>query len=519
MITNMQKPKSIKHNLSNVVIISAERFPSFGPISIASLLLNNNIPTSVLQCILGFSHSQIVSLVNQYIVDDQQIIGVSTTFSRDANAIDKIKLFLTIARFKFPNIKIIVGGANDDLNWTKEFDNIVIMSGQNKEQQIIDWFISNVFPNPDKIPLKLFSFTTSKIRWPRIFSSNPPKGFSGFLEMSRSCIFNCSFCGYQNRGKLLPYKDASIVKQELEEFYKIFKTSVMYITCNTFNDDVNKIRLLQSVFDELSFKPEIFAYTRLDLFSKQDDDIKLFFQKYVKFPFFGIESMNSATLKNIKKGNNITLLKNALIEFRKLVKDAFITSSLVIGLPNDTLKDYLEAIDFLKEYSDFLNISALRLKRFEAGNDPYSFSSMELRPVDFGYSILPIGKRTYSLTTDKLRELNIREKEFFNFPGWVRNDGYDFEQAIADTINIENSLEMPLSFGPHIFLRSRGLRYDDLISYRGKLSQHKIFIDYDVDGDQEHPCTREINYHTELFHKELFEYYMKNEQVRINELF
>ena len=60
------------------------------------------------------------------------------------------------------------------------------------------------------------------------------------------------------------------------------------------------------------------------------------------------------------------------------------------------------------------------------------------------------------------------------------------------------------SFGPHIFLRSRGLSYDDLISYRGKLSQHKIFIDYDVGGGQEHPCAREINYHTELFLQRAF---------------
>ena len=506
--------KRIENNKPNVIIISAEQFPSFGPISIASMLINNNIPTAIIQCLIGFSEHQISQLVNSYICDESQVIGVSTTFSRTEQAISALRLFLILARNKFPKIKIIIGGANDDLYWADEFENAVVLNGQNKEQQILDWFINNVHDDPRTVPFSKFSFTNSRIRWSSLFSKNPPRGFTGFLELTRSCIFNCSFCAFQNRGQKLSYKNIELIKKEIEDFRSIFPTQIFYLTCNTFNDDEEKIELLKHVFDALDFKPEVFAYTRLDLFSRQSSSVKKFYTDYVKFPFFGIESMNGQTLKNIKKGNDINLLKRALIEFRQIVKDAFITSSVIIGLPYDKFDDYRNAIDFLGQYSDFINVSVLRLNQYVDGQDKYSFSNIELFPKQFGYEVLPKGKRTFSFDNSVA---SMQQDAFKGFPGWIRNDGYDFEHAIQDAIKIENMLELPVPFANHIFLRARGIARDEIINAQGCLTQNKMFVSYDNPGNALHPGFKIQGKETFNFYQSLFSYYISEEQVRHHE--
>jgi hypothetical protein len=504
----------IKENKANVVLISAERFPSFGPISIASMLSNNSISVSVLQCIVGFFNDQIEKLVDLYISDENQIIAVSTTFSRDSGQINAIKHFLDRARATFPNIKIIVGGANDDLYWVTQYQNITVLAGQNRETEILNWFIENTSDDPKNTSFVPFSFVNSKIQWRQFFSNNPPKGFTGFLEISRSCIFNCSFCAYQNRGMKLSYKNVDIIKQEFNEFFEIFNTPILYMTCNTFNDDEEKIAQINEIFEALCFTPEIFAYTRLDLFSKQSKLTKDFYTKYVRFPFFGIESLNSNTLKNIKKGNNVEMLKNAMNDFRQIVPDAFITASIIIGLPFDKFDDYSHAVKFLSTCVDFINISALRLNQYK-GQDKYSFSQIELTPEEFGYSILPLGQRTNSISSDEITEFNMNENSFSRFPGWVRSDGYDFENAILDSIKLEQQTKLPISFGPHIFLRARGVSRERLARATGMITQHRMFVDYSYAN--KHPAIGILEQETFNFYQELFQYYIKPEQIKIHE--
>jgi len=86
------------------------------------------------------------------------------------------------------------------------------------------------------------------------------------FETRLGCKFNCTFCAYEFRNAK-KVKDSSV-----EQLYNFFneayeKYGITNFTCadDTFNEDDEKIHTLHQAITQLSFKPTIAGYNRLDV--------------------------------------------------------------------------------------------------------------------------------------------------------------------------------------------------------------------------------------------------------------
>ena len=449
--------------MHDLIFISADGFPlSAGPGYVGSILQNHGYSVKLLQSINNFSDSQILELVEKFVVSNKQILCVSITFARTKESKTKLNSFIRASRNKFPDIKVVIGGANNVEPNDYENPTLVIL-GQNRENEIID-AINRLTGKIKRIP---FDFKKHKINYSTLYPGIPPRGINMVLELSKGCIFNCPFCNYSLRGSKSKVKDPQIIIDELEDFHDKFKTSEVLLTCNTFNDDVNKIEMLAEIADKLSFTPAFFAYTRMDLFVTQPSIVHDFYKKFVKYPFFGVESFNPKTLRSINKSGNVDKVKSFLIDFRKNSRpDSYITSTFIVGLPHDTFSSQQDCVTWLNENNvvDFAFFQPLRIMNPKTVEYSISeISEFEKRPEDFGFKVLSVeeNKKTFTQNIKKeFDELGVDYSEMLTWSGWEREDGYTSTQSVIDGIKLNNTVKCSVPYNFAMLANSRNLKID-----------------------------------------------------------
>lgn len=441
-------------------MISCGSAYTLGPLLISSLLIEHNYDVKLIQYFNVMTFEQRKTLIDTFITSEKQIIGISTTFFLFEPVARRIlKNMVNYILSKFPNIRFVFGGTLNKNNleylstivdFTKP--NIFKIFGKDRENEILD----------------LFNRLTGRIiKIPYIFENHSPTisnifkepftmpGFLYHLELSRSCRFKCSFCSYNKRGRVEPYKNKHLIIRELEDFYKTFKTPFIMIIDSTFNDDEDKLKVFIEAIKELSFVPQFWCQTRLDLYATQPDWVKDFYQKYVKLIFFGIESLNPKTLLSIKKSSNVTKIKQTLLDFKnKAGTEVKICTAFIIGLPHETFETAHESVKWVKDnITDHVIMQPLRLqevKESELGQytEYYvEYSDMDKNPQEYGYTILPKVSadkfmRTNNISNEEFLDVGINPESIDSHPAWVRNDGYSYENAIYDLAKIKKELEL-----------------------------------------------------------------------------
>lgn len=496
----------------DLIFISADGFPlSAGPAYVGSIFQNHGFSVKLLQSINNFSDEQIGQLVNKFIKSDRQVICVSITFARTAFAKSKLNTFIRLARQIAPNIKVIIGGANNiDEN---DFDSpSIILLGQNRENEIID-AINKLTGKIRKLP---FDFKNHRTNYTKFYDGKAPKGITMVLELSKGCIFNCPFCNYSLRNSKSKLKSREVIKAELEEYYSVFGTSEILLTCNTFNDDPDKVRMMYEISDELTFTPSYFAYTRMDLFVTQPKIVHDFYKKYVKYPFFGIESFNPTTLRAVKKSNNVEKIKAFLKEFRaESQQESFITATFIVGLPHDTLAQQMECVEWLNENDviDFAFFQPLRILDTETTDHFVNeISEFEKDPNKYGYTILSKEENQKTIGQDQIAEfteLNVDHSELLNWTGWVRTDGYNSTQAIIDGIRLNNKVRCSVPYNFAMLANSRGM--DIQLKIRDAFRPTSLLKL--KDQSKQHYSTEQILLTNEMikFNDEYFNFIMNND--------
>lgn len=446
-----------------MVIISAENIhTSSGPIHLAATLHNFGINAFPIQSLDLLRDEQVFELCDRFITNDKQLLGVSITFMRMPRAIDVIFKFINRAITRFPNLKIIVGG-NVAYDYKALFknkilclNNVTFSMGQNREQEVINTILTLLNKTTDKI----YNHSTNVIKYSTVFKNfkQTPKGIIYYLDLSRGCFFNCSFCAYPLRGSVSTFKSEDLIVEELEDFYKTFGTPVVQIMCNTFNDNVNKVRTLMRAVSRLSFEPEFFMFVRLDLFASQPQDVKEFIWKYGKFIFLGIEVLDKDTCLGVKKSGNIIKIQDELLKFKQNTTGQ-ITAGLLVGLPNSKIEDIAYTIDWIvnNRAAHLLSFNALRLNKFKDDLvDILEFSDIEKNPDEFGYSIFDHDDPFAENGSFKSNPIS---EKFYQNSNWIRSDGYTFEQALID-VNKFIKINEYIPRSRSIFARARGVSMD-----------------------------------------------------------
>jgi radical SAM superfamily enzyme YgiQ (UPF0313 family) len=319
-------------------------------------------------------------------VPETLAVGVSTTFytaneikpkfiHNDRQKFDFLELpenIISIIEYiknKNQNIKVILGGAKSESG--KNIPNVDVVIHGYAEDKLLD-YLNSLPNNPKKKKQQKFLIEEHTTSGPKIISNDPlAKSFSieeldhRFthndivlpnevlpLEVSRGCIFKCSFCAFPLNGKSkLDYlRDPNLIKDELIYNYETFGTTNYFLSDDTFNDSTTKIEKIHRVITDLPFKINFTTYLRLDLLNAHKEQISLLQEMGLASPFFGIESLNQRSATTIGKGMNVNRAKEFLLElhYDHWKEQIPITCSFIIGLPHETKESIQQTYEWIK---------------------------------------------------------------------------------------------------------------------------------------------------------------------------
>lgn len=287
-----------------------------------------------------------------------------------------------------------------------------------------------------------FDFTSSQIRWDTSDCVVPGEALP--IEISRGCIFNCSFCSYPLNGKkkLDFIKEPAVLIDELVRNYELYGTTQYIYSDDTHNDSVDKLeQLYDRVYSKLPFKLNFYTYLRLDLMAAHPHTIDLLLASGLRGAFFGIESLNYESAKTIGKGlrpqRAIETLHRARETWGSQVKTS---AGFIVGLPHETeetASTWLEQVTDAAFPLDCAHIYPLFIS--DAPGSKVWKSELEQNAAKFGYKFdakgfwynehLTFGKSKGLVDNYLLRARSNRKRQVsdFSLPGLL-NLGYTWEQ-------------------------------------------------------------------------------------------
>jgi Radical SAM superfamily len=182
-----------------------------------------------------------------------------------------------------------------------------------------------------------FDFVNSTMHWCDDDIMVP--GERLLLEISRGCIFSCRFCNYRLNGKKnLDYlKHYETIRQELLYNYEKYNVTCYRLLDDTYNDTKEKIDIMLDVVKSLPFKPQFWAYIRLDLMAKHPETIDKLIESGIVHMYFGIETLDKKAGAIIGKGYSAQKQIETIQYIKKTYGDrVFLYGSFICGLPAET---------------------------------------------------------------------------------------------------------------------------------------------------------------------------------------
>ena len=376
-------------------------FKASGAYSIATQLREHGYRAKVVEHFIYLDKNyreQFRKYIFNIIGKETIFIGVSTTFLYD---IHDAYLFLTEIKKEFPHIKIISGGPREGRrgpitgidDWDDAIDHHIIGFG---DTAIIS--LLNDLKEGKKVEKlyeydslgKLFDFRNSK----PIFSKEDDIIFANEvlpIEISRGCIFKCSFCNFpllgipKNDNKYIRCKES--IKNELIYNYENFNTTNYAITDDTFNSTTEKVKLLKEIVEEINIPFNFIAYLRIDLIHAFPEQIDLLKDMGLKGAFFGIESLHDPSAKAVGKGFG----KEKTIEMLHLLKEKWgkyvmIHGNFILGLPHESPQTFKKWANLILKPDfplDSINIGSLEI--YDTG--PAQQSEFLRNSKKYGYTI------------------------------------------------------------------------------------------------------------------------------------
>lgn len=189
-----------------------------------------------------------------------------------------------------------------------------------------------------------------------IYDGEAPRALTGrnhysFIKIAEGCNHKCSFCIIPLlKGKYRSRSISSIVdeaeglaKSGVKELILISQDTTFY---GNENGEFNLINLLKELLKIKQFKWVRLLYLHPDHLNKelihfiaQEERIC----KYFDLPF---QHCNEKILKLMKRAGNKEKYLNLIYEIRKEIPDASIRTSLIVGFPGESEKEFNELLEF-----------------------------------------------------------------------------------------------------------------------------------------------------------------------------
>ena len=388
-----------------------------GPYRLRTALSKQGFRAEVIDYAWALREDELLILLQRYISKETLILGISNIWfttsaeknNRDLNRWFTEKFFQTVKR-EWPWIKIVIGGTKTALVqgaellkspadwWLSGFADIGLpellkfLSGQENNLK----FRTDSSDNTHIIDCNQYYRVENMDELETILEPNdrfgPNQPIS--LEVSRGCIFTCSFCTHPFLGKKsFEYiRTPENLAEELKRNYDLFGTTRYIITDDTFNDSMEKLERVARAID-ISKIPnfEFVSYIRAELLVTKPEMIPMLKQLNCKGAFIGLESLNKEARRVIGKGMDAERVLATLGDF-KAATNVKMYASMIVGLPGDSLNDsynWFERFKSDKLFSEW-GFQPLGMTFDEFGQGDSIFSK---NPEKFGYTIegaLPI---------------------------------------------------------------------------------------------------------------------------------
>ena len=339
---------------------------SAGPFRIATELRQFGFSTQVIDISFILSVKHLMLILKKFIGNDTLWVGVSNTFLNKfcgvawptMNNLHDEQIRQVMQDFKSnvnqlnQNTKLIYGNAG----WRIDLTDLGYYKFEGFTDSEIVKFTQSCL-DKDSLPSRYIykkeydNFTQSKITWLKNDLVNDQRAVP--IEISRGCIFRCSFCRYPLNGKQkFDYiKEPETLYEELLYNWEQFGITDYIFTDDTLNDSIYKLEKIKTVIDRLPFKINFVSYVRLDLLMRFPAMISLLAEMGLSSCTIGLETMDKDNAKVIGKGVDFYKQIEFLHRIRqKEWQDISVISGFIIGLPYDTDKKLQDLTDFL--YSD-----------------------------------------------------------------------------------------------------------------------------------------------------------------------
>jgi radical SAM superfamily enzyme YgiQ (UPF0313 family) len=354
--------------------------PAIGAYKCAHSLRKNGYTCLVINHIGDFEFDELVSLLDQSIGDTTRLIGFSTTFmankseSKDNPGLSALfssrnemmlpqgaefeKSIIKYIRDKNNLVKTVVGGTKATVNYSnRDIDYVCVGYSEVSVVNLMDHLCKgvelehshrNIFGRVilDDRYAPSYEFAKEDMEW---LDTDVVNHKCLPIEIGRGCIFQCKFCSYPLVGKKnLDYVKSTVCLQhELQRNYEQFGVKNYLIMDDTFNDNVEKLKRIESVVAKLDFQPEFWAYIRLDLLCTRPETLDILYRIGIRSMTFGIETMHPGAAKSIGKGFDRSKLVAKLDEIAERYPDMYTGSGFIVGLPGETPDDLRKTSDRL----------------------------------------------------------------------------------------------------------------------------------------------------------------------------
>lgn len=286
-------------------------------------------------------------------------------FNANANTVDYIKERAAQIKKDFPNVTIMVGGPEAELNYadfcTEDIDLVYYDNGLQTLKNMFESKLKlSVLEEQHGIAFKKDGNWILKEKGAPVncFINKPDrtafykglkknfifmKGKFALSKASFSCPFNCNFC-YCTKMNSEKYTEIDIM-DVIEEIESI-KHDKIWLVDDTFFYNKERVRLFCETIIKRGIKKQFMAYSRADFLSENPDILPIAYKAGFRDILVGLEAITDDQLDEYNKGtsrnDNIQAIKN-------LHDNNIVCNGLFVVSHESTKQDFKNLLRFVKE--------------------------------------------------------------------------------------------------------------------------------------------------------------------------
>ena len=233
------------------------------------------------------------------------------------------------------------------------------------------------------------------------------------IEIGRGCIFHCAFCCFGHLGKKpgTYIRPKESIKKDIVDRYEKYGTTRFLFLDDTFNDSVEKMKIIKEIRDETGIPFEFWGYCRLDVLRAKPEMVDLLDQIGWTNLTFGIETFNKDSGKDVKKGSQPDKLKEFLITLRNQYPNHKFHINLMVGLPSDTEESVNDSVQWFIDNPNVATNLKIRGLNIHNARHKRTASLIAQNPESYGYTV---SKSKDPTKLEWVSKTGISSKDAFN---------------------------------------------------------------------------------------------------------